>query len=463
MKRILLILCSLSLVLGTGIMLASAQHATPGSANLPQQPSDCAATATCPPTPVPPGNVGHSGDEDGDGIPDGIDQCPNEGGPSSNSGCPAGRSLSAGNPQAGLVTPDLSQILLPFLSATGNCELATRTGEGVNVRNQPSTSSQIVGTLDPKVTYLIISILENSSGRWYKVIPGWVSARVVRIGGGNCDTLPVIRQRNAGDANPSQLAYPDGFKLTLDKGATPGSDQPNGYCSSGYGIDVAGPGGLNNAIHIEFGDGSVQPSPVQGCFKLDSDGHGFGIEPPPDPDAQPFSIHFSVGFSPDNPNELVLIALLQAPTLPGEPPPDPDKPGVVLTWNFVPPDPCKAGDQSCDGSVRNFTVDWSQPSAANPGVAFSWNILPPDPCDTGDQTCPGGGGKQGVLINFLPAVQDVAVDFFPNGFDPSVGGFTQIENQPGSSGKGDLYGFTQIENQPLGGQIAVDFALPAVQ
>jgi len=480
MKRILFVLCCLFLLLGTGILIGNAQPNHSASASVPHAPLlDCSPTvATCPPTPTPqPGGNNHNpGDPDGDGIPNGIDQCPDEGGPSSNSGCPIGRSLSAGNPQAGLVTPDLSAILLPFLPTSLKvCALATLTGTPVNVRNQPSIHADIIGTLDPKTLYYPDSALITLDGsKWYAILQpyGWVAASAVRTSPGCPYTLATYKQRPISDQNPLPLSYVNVPHIVLDKGDTPSSDQPNGYCGVGYGIDITGADGLNNAIHIAFGDGSVQPSPAQGCITLNSDGHSFKLcppGPPIEPAAQPFCIHFSVGVSPDNPNEVVLMALLQAPSLPGEPPPDPDKTGVTFTWSFVPPGPCKPSAQSCAGSVRNFTVGWSQPGAANPGVAFSWNIIPPGPCKPGDASCTGATGKQGFLMSWgltppgPPIKQPFSIDFFPNGFDPSIGGFTQIENQPGGSGKGDQYGFTQIENQPLTGQIAIDAALPAVQ
>ena len=173
MKRILLVLCSLFLILGTGILLVSARS----NRNAAAPSVDCNLT---PCTPVPPsGGSTHSGDPDGDGIPNGIDQCPNEGGPSSNQGCPIGRDFSASNPQVGLVTPDLSSILLPILPASHTiCALATRTNEPVNVRAQPSIHANIIGVLDPQTIYYPDSALILLDGsKWYAILQpyGWVS------------------------------------------------------------------------------------------------------------------------------------------------------------------------------------------------------------------------------------------------------------------------------------------------
>ena len=150
--------------------------------------------------------------------------------------------------------------------------------------------------------------------------------------------------------------------------------------------------------------------------------------------------------------------------------PTPIKQGITFTWSFFPPGPpIKPGDQI----DHTLMIDWSLQPPGPPtkqGVLFSWNIIPPGPCKSGDQSCPPGPPvKQGFAIDWdlippgPPDKQPFNIDFFPNGFDPSIGGFTQIENQPGGSSPGDMYGFTQIENQPLGGQVAINFTLPAVQ
>ena len=470
MKRLSLILCSLFLLLGTGILLANAQRTASVSF------AQCTSAFGCPNTPTPapqPGtNPSKPGDPDGDGIPNGIDQCPNDGGPSSNSGCPIGRSFSAANPQVGLVTPDLP-VLLPFLPATGNCVLATKTSEGVNIRNQPSTSSAILGTLDPKVPYLVISILHNSEGIWYRVIPGWVAQRVVRTGG-DCDKLPVVEAPDASDAHTTTLSYPDGFKLTVDKGDGSGEDTAQGYCASAYGIDVATSLGVGQAIHIEFGDGSVRT-----CLKLDADGHGFGIVPPDPCDVTEgdkycwnLPTHSYIGL--DEAGVLTLVSFFQPSNPAGQPPPDPAKVGVMLSWGLIPPGPCKSGE-TCSIQAQTFFVNFVPPGPCKTGdqtchaqgVLLSWGSIPPGPCKTSDQSC----HAQGLGLDWgLGDPPDPDVTWFSDidgaqaDIPPWPGGFT-INWGLGNLPEPDFHGYGIDGVDGFGAEVALHFvvSLPAVQ
>ena len=176
MKRLALLTILVGLVFG----MATAIVGSPAAA--------CGGAFNPPCTPVPAGgNNANPGDPDGDGIPNGIDQCPNQGGPSSNQGCPPGTGPSA--------TPTLEstaqEVSLPTMPVTGDCVVATRSAEGVNIRLQPSTSAGIVGVLDPQSLYPANGQHHAADGTWDRIEDGWVAGRVVRTGG-NCGSLPVV-------------------------------------------------------------------------------------------------------------------------------------------------------------------------------------------------------------------------------------------------------------------------------
>ena len=420
----------------------------------------CSPLTPC--TPVPPAHPPN--DRDGDGTPDGLDKCPDQGGPASNSGCPL--DAATPTPAPALAAPPVT---LPTMPTTGDCVLATRTADPVNIHFEPSINARIVGVLDPQKLYPVIAQTDNAEGLWDRIVPGWVAGRVVRLGG-DCETVPKLDEPGATDPTPNWLSFPNGFGLALDKGDAPGQDTPQGYCSPAFGINVADANGLLSSIHFAFGDGSVSPAPTDWCVTFDTNGQGFGLEPPPDPDRQPFSAHWSVGFNADNPAELLLIALLNFN--PGQQaPPDPDKSGMQFTWRLFPPDPCKPGDASCASQPANFALNWSllPPDPCKPGdqscpgqppnFAVSWSLLPPDPCK---QSCANpGAGTQGVFVTFLPAVQNPDIYFSDRGFE--YGGLLPMTNQPGNTDVSSMYGFTQIEDQALPGQVTVNFRVAAVQ
>ena len=170
-RSIALLLFGLFLIIG----LLTSVAVSPAAA------ADCGGLP-CPPTPVPGPPSYNAGDPDGDGIPNGIDQCPEQGGPSSNAGCPPGTGPAA-------LPNSPPPITLPILPLTGDCVLATRAAIGVNIRVQPSTNAEIVGVLNPQTLYPVIAELNNAEGIWERIAAGWVARRVVRQGG-NCDTLP---------------------------------------------------------------------------------------------------------------------------------------------------------------------------------------------------------------------------------------------------------------------------------
>ncbi len=176
MKRLALLTILVGLVLG----MATAAAGSPSA--------DCGGAFNPPCTPVPAGgNNVNPGDPDGDGVPNGIDQCPDQGGPSSNQGCPPGTVPSA-TPAPESTAQGIS---LPAMPLTGDCVAATRSAEGVNIRLQPSVSAGIVGVLDPQSLYPVNGQHHAADGTWDRIENGWVAGRVVRTGG-NCGSLPVV-------------------------------------------------------------------------------------------------------------------------------------------------------------------------------------------------------------------------------------------------------------------------------
>ena len=140
----------------------------------------CPAPANQPANPNPPAdpqpNPPAQGDSDGDGVVDSADACPTVAGPAANNGCPAG--------------PSPTPIPLPVLPTDGQCVVATQSATRVNIREDTSTSSAIVGQLDPAQTYPVLESSTDSSGSlWLHVSQGWVASWVTRQGG-DCSSLP---------------------------------------------------------------------------------------------------------------------------------------------------------------------------------------------------------------------------------------------------------------------------------
>ncbi|MCC6612799.1 MAG: thrombospondin type 3 repeat-containing protein [Anaerolineae bacterium] len=137
------------------------------------------ANDSCPQQAGPRENVGcpqQTVDSDGDGLPDDVDACPNIAGPRESGGC-----APSPSPQP--------QIVQPQLPTTGSCVIATLDANNVNVREQPTTESAIVGALDPTQIYDVIG--QNADGSWFQVNvnAGWVAGFVTRRGG-DCTNLP---------------------------------------------------------------------------------------------------------------------------------------------------------------------------------------------------------------------------------------------------------------------------------
>ena len=82
-------------------------------------------------------------------------------------------------------------IALPVMPITGDCVLATRSDQGVNIRIQPSTSAEIVGVLNSQTIYPVNGQQDDADGVWDRIEDGWVARRVVRVGG-DCDAVPDV-------------------------------------------------------------------------------------------------------------------------------------------------------------------------------------------------------------------------------------------------------------------------------
>ncbi|MBI5931885.1 MAG: SH3 domain-containing protein [Chloroflexi bacterium] len=91
-------------------------------------------------------------------------------------------------------TEEPSNASLPSLPTSGQCVLATRENQAVNVRSGPSTDYPILVTISPQSIYDVVG--RNADSSWYQITygggnnRGWVSAQVTRLGG-NCTAVPI--------------------------------------------------------------------------------------------------------------------------------------------------------------------------------------------------------------------------------------------------------------------------------
>ncbi len=287
MKRFLLPLVGLFLVLGVVASAASAMHSDPGVS---PELQGCVPGRTCPPTATPPppsppplpdtdgdglidlkdscptvpgpaSNLGcplpdtspQTEDRDGDGVPDMNDRCPDAGGPASNSGCPVDQPAPQPSP--------VPTIELPTLPPSGDCVLATRDPQRINVRAKPSLKAEIVATLDPQSLYPVLATLHTSDGDWDQIADGWVAHWVIRQGGA-CATLPAVQLVESQPGPPTILLNSDSFDFALSDPNLSDPPEPD---------DCASPWGANwtnrsngQSIHIGFCDGSVRPTACDG-------------------------------------------------------------------------------------------------------------------------------------------------------------------------------------------------------
>ena len=156
-------------------------------------------------------------DNDGDGIPNTADLCPNEAGPIENRGCPvvtpeptpAPTDVTGGNNPPVVVTevapteePTPAPTLAPMPS-DGECVVSPMGLFSVNVRQFPSEEAPIIATLGinelAPVLDVVVPVLYaepewvSENPIWYLVahdgVEGWVSAKFVRLGGDCSDFI----------------------------------------------------------------------------------------------------------------------------------------------------------------------------------------------------------------------------------------------------------------------------------
>ncbi|RMF77169.1 MAG: hypothetical protein D6737_18560 [Chloroflexi bacterium] len=120
----------------------------------------------------------NEGDRDGDGTIDVFDLCPDIGGPNNNDGCPVGMRPT----EEAIAEPETPPYIPPPLPTDGPCLAATETGVPVRLRRAPNTEAEIVGRIDPMQPILVMARLETDDGFWILSAHGWSAARVLRFG-----------------------------------------------------------------------------------------------------------------------------------------------------------------------------------------------------------------------------------------------------------------------------------------
>jgi len=122
-------------------------------------------------------------DSDGDGISDNIDACPTEGGPDFNRGCPVDQPQPP--PESVEPTTQINTLRpIPF----GACNVTTLYTSVVNLRLLPDPDAPIVGTIDRYSLYAIYGVVLLDGNPWYRLDGGWVNGIAVVVGG-NCGSL----------------------------------------------------------------------------------------------------------------------------------------------------------------------------------------------------------------------------------------------------------------------------------
>lgn len=151
-----------------------------------------------------PGGVDGAGtpDRDSDGVPDYVDPCPDEAGSGYTNGCPP----DAGEPEATEEPGGSGELIWGSLQS---CLVAVppNSRAPVNVREQPTTQSAVIGQLLPGAQFEPLYIdYDTSGGAWFGGAPaadgetwGWVADLVV-ITNGLCRDLPEVF--HGGDDRP---------------------------------------------------------------------------------------------------------------------------------------------------------------------------------------------------------------------------------------------------------------------
>ena len=370
---------------------------------------------------------------------------------------------------------------LPTLPSSGDCLLATRGAQRVNVRANTSLNAAIVKNLDPLTLYPVLATLHNSAGDWDKIADGWVANWVVRKGGA-CASLPAVQFVESQPGPPTILLNTDSFDFALTDPNL--SDPPEPDCASPWGADWTSRSGAQS-IHIGFCDGSVHPASCDGSVhpaacdgsvrpnSCDGSVHPASCDGSVRPNSCDGSVHptscdgsvhptacdGSVEPAPtqwcvnQNADSFFIGGLLSDPH-------EPDRPGLAIQWyagigsdqsDFPGESAIIARLQSTDGSTPLMLI-WHTPPGAAQGLKLNWSLqAPPDPDKqaimiTWSLNEPSALNQQGVLITFLPAVQsnpgppdapEFTINWLPKGdgsganelsFDDTAGGeFLQVK------------------------------------
>lgn len=143
------------------------------------------APIPCPATPSGETISGLPGDRDGDGTLDGMDQCPDAGGPASLNGCPETTPAQA----TAVTSPQ--DITLPPPTI---CSVTPASSNAANIRSTPSIDGVIIASVPVGKYASVVGIYTNLEGeKWYQVaLPaGWVRSDAVKLVG-NCDIIPGV-------------------------------------------------------------------------------------------------------------------------------------------------------------------------------------------------------------------------------------------------------------------------------
>lgn len=271
MKRAALLLTLISLLLAVSSMTTMAQ------------------VIIVPPTSTP---TTPPRDSDGDGLPDTIDQCPLESGPTATFGCPERTpepppsgdpnqppSGDPNQPPVG-VTPSAPPRFVPPMLPDG-CFITPSQENRVNVRRAPSMDSEIIGSLLPGVVYPALGYVVNGADVWMQVLEyvggdgatfGY-SAQSVLMTSLFCPEIPGVNDSTADDFASNPLDQPTLCFMSVGYDAN--------YWGSGFDPALSDESTVYAAFYFAAnpGDPILEGTPVWGVISID----GYNELPPESP------------------------------------------------------------------------------------------------------------------------------------------------------------------------------------
>lgn len=194
----------------------------------PRENSGCPLPVTTPEVNEP------SADRDGDGVADFVDSCPDQAGTGFNNGCPANAGdQPAPTPGSAARTPTM------IWESLDRCLVGVpmNAPNNVNVREQPTTNSAVLGQLVPGQQFEPwLRDYDANNQVWFDGAPagdtyGWVSGAVV-ITNGQCTYLPQVIHVDADDSG----AFSPTVEVTFDPSLLPLPELPD---DDGDGFDFA--------------------------------------------------------------------------------------------------------------------------------------------------------------------------------------------------------------------------------